>query len=582
MANWGIEISSLARKGNVDNPENVNIQGNHNNTENLNNQGVPPIIPARPVRDVAVPLTANLASSIRKPPPGGRFELKQSMAARWCEVCGGGNHEAEQCEENPDSVNYVGNAQRDQGQQNYGNSYNPSWRNHPNFSLGGNQNQNQSQGVNQYRTQGVGQQYQNPNQSVNPSAPKGGMTNEELFQKLMTEIGTKVSARIDKQDENIRNIQMSQMSLEKQVAQVANYLNLHPQGGLPGDTEPNPKQLHAVSTRRGLQLHELAPKKRDTEVSTKDKKGEEVVKSSNVEAPIPQKKLPPPFTQRLKKQNEDECFGKFLSLLKQRFTEYKTVALTEKCSSRIQNKLPKKLKDPGSFTVQITIGQSVHARELCDLGESINLMPLSLYLKLGLGSPKRTTVILQLADRSIARPEGVVEDVLVQVCSLIFLVDFVVLDFEPDSKVSFILGRPFLATGRALIDVAAGQLTMRAHDKVEAFDVYRPLKLPFIYEESSAITVVDYIGIVSEDPLERVLVGQELEGDTEAQETESYLNLAVVETRRTQVESLDRELGSPPKPSIEEAPKLELKALSAHLRYAYLGTNETLPAILSA
>ena len=73
---------------------------------------------------------------------------------------------------------------------------------------------------------------------------------------------------------------------------------------------------------------------------------------------------------------------------KGRLMEYETVALTEECSSRIQNRLPKKLKDLGSFTVQITIGQSVHARGLCDLGASINLMPLSLYLKLRLGSPK--------------------------------------------------------------------------------------------------------------------------------------------------------------------------------------------------
>ncbi|XP_049347870.1 uncharacterized protein LOC125812419 [Solanum verrucosum] len=539
-----------------DNQDNVNNPNNVNNPRNPNNQAEPHVVPARPVRDVAVPLTANLASSIRKPPPGGRFELKQNMvhilhtngqftglphedpqvhlrtfiditntyipigvssdyvkltlfpysllgaarrsldseppnsittwddlakkflsqlfpskktaklrgldynarsflnstaggqalaitseeffalldklsegnqgyegemsrnstqkvagildvdqatainakldamqhnitlkfkqitlnqapvnvvqqASNWCEVCGSGTHETEQCEANPDSVNYVGNAQRGVGQQNYGNTYNPSWKNHPNFSWGGNQNQNQTQGVNQYHSQGAGQQYYNPNQSSNTSAQKGGMTNEELLQKLMTEIGTKLNARIDKQDENIRNIQMSQMSLEKQVAQVANSLNLRPQGGLPDDTEPNPKQLHAVSTRGGLHLEELAPKKRDIEESNKPKKMEEVVKSSNVEVSVPQKKLPPPFPQWLKKQNEDECFGKFLSLLKQvhinlplvdilqgiskyakyvkdivsskrRLTEYETVALTEECNSRIQNRLPKK------------------------------------------------------------------------------------------------------------------------------------------------------------------------------------------------------------------------------------------------
>ncbi|KAK4734816.1 hypothetical protein R3W88_009077 [Solanum pinnatisectum] len=141
-------------------------------------------------------------------------------------------------------------------------------------------------------------------------------------------------------------------------------------------------------------------------------------------------------------------FGKFLSLLKQvhinlslvdvlqgipryakyvkeivankrRLTEYETVVLTEECSSRIQNRLPIKLKDPSSFTVQITIGQNIHARGLCDLGASINLMPTSLYEKLGLGSPKPTTIILQLVDRSVTRPECVAEDVFLQVGSLI-------------------------------------------------------------------------------------------------------------------------------------------------------------------
>ena len=73
---------------------------------------------------------------------------------------------------------------------------------------------------------------------------------------------------------------------------------------------------------------------------------------------------------------------------KRRLTKYEIVALTKECSSRIQNRLPEKLKDSGSFTVQITIGQCVHARGLYDLGASINLMPLLLYQKLGLGSPK--------------------------------------------------------------------------------------------------------------------------------------------------------------------------------------------------
>ena len=79
---------------------------------------------------------------------------------------------------------------------------------------------------------------------------------------------------------------------------------------------------------------------------------------------------------------------------------------------------------------------------MCDLGENINLMPLSLYLNLGLGSLKRTTLIFQPTDRSIAKPERVLEDVLVQVASLIFIIDFVVLEFEPIQKFHSFLNVP--------------------------------------------------------------------------------------------------------------------------------------------
>lgn len=77
----------------------------------------------------------------------------------------------------------------------------------------------------------------------------------------MDELGIKMNSQIDKQDENIRNIKMSQMTLEKQVSQVSNSLKLCPQGGLRGDSEPNPKQLNALITRNGLQLEKLALKR---------------------------------------------------------------------------------------------------------------------------------------------------------------------------------------------------------------------------------------------------------------------------------------------------------------------------------
>ncbi|XP_070028667.1 uncharacterized protein [Nicotiana sylvestris] len=108
-----------------------------------------------------------------------------------------------------------------------------------------------------------------------------------------------------------------------------------------------------------------------------------------------------------------------------------------------------------------------------------------------MGEPHPTTVILQLADRSLAYPEGVIGDVLVQVGSFIFPVDVIILDYEPGQEVSFILGRPFLATGRDIIDVYEGMMTMRVGDRVEVFNVYRALKLPSHYEELSMIFVVE-------------------------------------------------------------------------------------------
>ena len=114
--------------------------------------------------------------------------------------------------------------------------------------------------------------------------------------------------------------------------------------------------------------------------------------------------------------------------------------------------LPQKLGDPGRFAITIGIG-SQQFKALCDLGASINLMPLSVFKQLRVGECRPTTVTLQLADRSHAYPEGKIEDVLVKVDKFIFPVDFIVLEFEADKEVPIILGRHFLPTGKTLIDV---------------------------------------------------------------------------------------------------------------------------------
>ncbi|XP_070036670.1 uncharacterized protein [Nicotiana tomentosiformis] len=116
---------------------------------------------------------------------------------------------------------------------------------------------------------------------------------------------------------------------------------------------------------------------------------------------------------------------------KRRLTEFETVALTEQCISRVQNKLSQKL-DPGSFTILVRLGNIDVGRALCNLGASINLMRLSLFKQLGLGAPRPTTVMLQLANRSMAYPEGVIEDVLLQIGKFIFPGDFIIIDYKAD------------------------------------------------------------------------------------------------------------------------------------------------------
>ena len=150
--------------------------------------------------------------------------------------------------------------------------------------------------------------------------------------------------------------------------------------------------------------------------------------------------------------------------------------LTATCSAVIQQKLPAKMKDPDSFTIPCSIEKYEFKKSLCDSGASINLMPLSMVQRLSLGDLTPTTITLKMADRSMAQPEGVLEDVLVKVGKFIFPVDFVIMKMEEDTQVPLLLGRPFLATRAALIDVQKGELTLRVGNEAMHFNLHRSLE----------------------------------------------------------------------------------------------------------
>ncbi|XP_062075720.1 uncharacterized protein LOC133779833 [Humulus lupulus] len=266
-------------------------------------------------------------------------------------------------------------------------------------------------------------------------------------------------------------------------------------------------------------------------------------------------------------------FMKDILTKKRRLGEFEAVALTKECSSFLQNKLPPKMKDPGSFTIPCTIGNSYCCMDLCDLSASINLMPISIFKQLGIGEVRPTTVTLQLADRSLAHLDGKIEDVLVRVDKFIFPADFIVLDYEAGREVPIILWRQFLATGRTLIDVQKGELTMRVQDENVTFNVFKAMRFPDEVEECSVVSMVDSLASREfetsnvGDPLERLLL---FDSHNEEDE-EEYLAWLEANSQglrtRNRFDSL--ELSSrdfkAPKPSIVEPPELELKVFPSHL-----------------
>jgi hypothetical protein len=138
----------------------------------------------------------------------------------------------------------------------------------------------------------------------------------------------------------------------------------------------------------------------------------------------------------------------------------KKVILTEQVSSLIQHNTPPKFKDPGTPTISFIIGNTEIERALLDLGAGVNLLPYSMYQQLGLGELKPTSTVLQLADRSIKKPRGIMEDVIIKVDKFYYPIDFIVIDIEPvpypDKQIPVILERPFLTTANACINCRTG------------------------------------------------------------------------------------------------------------------------------
>ena len=309
-----------------------------------------------------------------------------------------------------------------------------------------------------------------------------------------------------------------------------------------------------------------------------------------------QVKLNIPLLDAIKQIPSYAKFLKDLCTVKRKLGVNKEAFMTEQSTSLIRNNLPPKYKDPGSPNISIVVGNSKLGHALVDLGASVNLLPYSVYVDLGLGELEPTNITLQLADRTVKIPRGIVKDVLVQVDKFYFLVDFFVLDTQPvvnqGTQFPVILGGPFLATANAIIHCRGGLMTLSFGNITVNLNIFNVIKGMGDEEDVCEVNMVDsvvqkYLDNISyDDPLMSCLVSPSWDEEVTISESE-FLHSIIEHNEVLEVNGWAPKFEPLPPiedkalPSEERPPKLELKPLPSHLKYAFLGVEETFPIIIS-
>ncbi|KAL2251539.1 UNVERIFIED_CONTAM: hypothetical protein Sindi_2276200 [Sesamum indicum] len=332
----------------------------------------------------------------------------------------------------------------------FSNTYNPGWRDHPNLRY-----DNQPQNF-----QRVPHQQPPPPPQTNPN---NGMPLEDIVKTLALSTQQLQQETHKFQQETRSSIQ----NLESQMSQLASSVSrLESQGKFPSQTIINPNQnISAINLCSGKELQlENITKHGDTQQDKIEDALEILPKQAEMSNQVREESpkvfiTKPPFPERfamLKEEEEEKeiletllkvevniplhnaikqisRYAKFLKELctnKSKLRDNERVSMGENVSAFLQRKLPPKCNDPGTFSIPCKIGKIGIEKAMCDLGASINIMPLTIYESLNVGPLKETGVVLRLADHSVVYPEEVLKDVLVQVNELVFPADFYVLDMR--------------------------------------------------------------------------------------------------------------------------------------------------------
>ncbi|KAK8332421.1 hypothetical protein V6Z12_A10G137800 [Gossypium hirsutum] len=342
---------------------------------------------------------------------------------------------------------------------------------------------------------------------------------------------------------------------------------MNSQGKLRSQTEPNPRQhANAVTLRSGKVLEPIPGRNLDQDSAQKKPKNDEQVLAKPL-----LRKIQPPFPGRLnqfrKGKKDKEILKTFrhveiniqlLDTIKQ-IPQYAKF-FKELCNNKRKlignekRKMPAKCKDKGLFAIPCKIGHLRIKKAICDLGASINVLSFSIYEPLNEGFFTKTSVIIQLTDRYIVHPEGVLEDVLIKVNGLIFTIEFYVIKIEEDSILGssgILLGRPFLSTASTKIDMRSGTLTIEFDGEIVKFNVYDAISHPSEILDVNRVNIIDSL---VEETFESSY------GD------KSKMMFDDFEFVNELLAPMDTKL----LPSVVQAPDLELKLLTEHLECTFL------------
>jgi hypothetical protein len=470
-----------------------------------------------------------------------------------CSICSLQGHASDMCltmqEDYTEQANAVDGAFNGQPQRKYdlfSNTYNPGWRDHPNLRYGN--PPQQSNHKRQFHPHGF--QSQQNYQARQPPPPftnsnvMGSSSNDDLREMMKTLASNTVTLQ-----QNVMSFQQETRSsihnLKKQMGQVASSvgkLEAQMNGKLPSQALNPIENVSAIMLRSGKELEEQRLKQIEmeeeeeieTELSTKKKHPPppQIETMTNTPKVSPNSmnssfQTIPPFpvsSYRSKKEDKEkdilEVFKKvelnipLLDAIKQipkyakflkelcttkrafKLKGHETVSMGEVVSAIVQKNMPLKQKDPGAFTIPCVIGNASFKRALCDLGASISVMPKHVYDSLSLEPLNKTSIVIQLADRSFVYPLGVIEDVLVKIDSLVIPCDFYILDMEHDScdssnNTPILFGRPFLKTANTKIDCGKDTLSMEVGDEKIEFNFHDAMKYP--YSNAYSITCYDQV-----------------------------------------------------------------------------------------